>query len=77
MSKASSMTEMGCGQNSRGRYRPYSSVAPRSLKSHPQRVDGQSALRRARQRCRRCSTKYLVDSRRTAERAGKPEEKEF
>ena len=74
MSKASSMTEIGCGQMSRGRYQPCSSVALRSLKSHPRRV-GQSVSRCARQHCQRCSTKDLVDRRRTEDRAGKPEEK--
>ena len=73
ISKASSVTEIGCGKNSRGRYKPYSSVALRSPKSHPQRVDGQLILRRARQRCRRCSTKCLDDRRRTADRSGKRE----
>ena len=73
ISKASSVTEIGCGKNSRGRYKPYSSVALRSPKSHPQRVDGQLILRRARQRCRRCSTRCLDDRRRTADRSGKRE----
>ena len=48
MSKASSMTEIGCGQISRGRYWPYSSVDLRSLKSHSQRVDATLTANRYR-----------------------------
>jgi len=75
--RASSMMRMGWAQWSRGRYRPLSSVKRRSLRSQPVRLDGQSASRRVRQRCRRCSTRYFDEGRRTATIAGKSEERKY